>query len=205
MKRMCMGFLMILPCIAWAQHKRDSLNKRTDTVRSLQEVTVNTSILKQLKQSPGNLTVVDAKPFYQSNLTAVQLLKQTAGIKVKQDGGYGSRVEFFVNGSTGKQLKFFLDGLPIDNLGEATSINTIPVELIERIEIYKGVLPIELGADALGGAINIVSRSERRNYIDASYALGSFGTHRASLLARKVFGNKLYMSLQASGGYAKNN
>lgn len=205
MKRICMGFLMILPCFALAQQKRDSLNKRTDTVRSLQEVTVETSILKHLKQSPGNLTVVDAKPFYQSNLTAVQLLKQTAGIKVKQDGGYGSRVEFFVNGSTGKQLKFFLDGLPIDNLGEATSINTIPVELIERIEIYKGVLPIELGADALGGAINIVSRLEKRNYIDASYAFGSFGTHRASLLVRKSFGNKFYMSLQASGGYAKNN
>ncbi|MFC3559463.1 TonB-dependent receptor domain-containing protein [Pedobacter jamesrossensis] len=205
MKRICIGFFLFLPCLALAQNTRDSLIKRTDTVRSLQEVTVNTSILKQLKQAAGNLTVVDAKPFYRSNITAVQLLKQTAGIKVKQDGGYGSRVEFFVNGSTGKQLKFFLDGMPIDNLGEATSINTIPVELIERIEIYKGVLPIELGADALGGAINIVSRTERRNYIDASYAFGSFGTHRASLLGRTVLGNKLYMSLQATGGYAKNN
>jgi outer membrane receptor protein involved in Fe transport len=148
---------------------------------------------------------VDAAPFYQSNLTAVQLLRQTAGIKVRQDGGYGSRVEFLVNGSTGKQLKFFLDGLPVDNLGDATSINTLPLEMIERIEIYKGVLPVELGADALGGAINIVTRKEKADYLDASYALSSFETHRAGISGRKFFNNHWYAGLQASGGYAKNN
>lgn len=42
--------------------------------------------------------------------------------------------------------------------------------MAERVEVYKGVLPVNLGADALGGAVNIVSRRDA-NYLDATYSL----------------------------------
>ena len=47
--------------------------------------------------------------------------------------------------------------------------------MAERVEVYKGVLPVNLGADALGGAVNIVSRRDA-NYLDATYSFGSFNT-----------------------------
>src|SRR5690606_14882056 len=88
--------------------------------------------------------------------------------------------KFSLNGFSGKSVKFFLDGIPMDNFGPALSLNNFPSNMAERIEIYKGVVPISLGADALGGAVNIITRSNS-NYLDASYSVGSFNTHQLGL------------------------
>ncbi|RYE16642.1 MAG: hypothetical protein EOP51_25420, partial [Sphingobacteriales bacterium] len=63
-------------------------------------------------------------------------------------------------------------------------LNNIPVNLAERIEVYKGVVPVELGADALGGAVNIITDQHTRKYLDASVSYGSFNTSRAALSGR---------------------
>ncbi|MFC4213396.1 TonB-dependent receptor domain-containing protein [Pedobacter lithocola] len=178
---------------------------KLDTLQNLKEVNVKSNFLQLIKEQPVNISIIDVKPFYNSNTTPIQLLKQSSGIKIKQDGGYGSRVDFFINGSTGKQLKFFLDGLPLDNMGETQSLNNLPVEQIDRIEIFKGVLPIELGADALGGAINIVTRKEKRDYLDLSYAVSSFNTHKLNLLGKKYWKGNFYAGMQAVAGTTKNN
>lgn len=205
MKRAIAICIWLFPYIGYSQVVTDSTKHRLDSLQNLNAVVVKGSLLKFLRETPGNITVVDVKPFYNSNITAVQILRQTAGVKVKQNGGYGSRVEYFINGSTGKQLKFFLDGLPLDNIGESQGLNNLAIEQIDRIEIYKGVIPIDLGADALGGAINIITRKEKQNYLDASYAISSFGTHRINLLGKKYWHDKFYTAFQAVSGRSKNN
>ncbi|MXV13743.1 TonB-dependent receptor plug domain-containing protein [Hufsiella ginkgonis] len=205
MRKAIQGLLMLFAIPVCAQVKGDAADRLPDTTRKLSEVSLTGNAARLLRQSPGNVTVIDLKPYYSTNTTPVQLLRSTPGVKVKQDGGYGSRVDFFINGSTGKQLKFFLDGLPLDNLGETTGINNLPVEQIERVEIYKGVIPVDLGADILGGAINIVTRKDRDDYFDASYGLSSFGTHKVNLSGRKNWSDRLYTVVRAYSGYARNN
>lgn len=61
------------------------------------------------------------------------------------------------------------------------NISNIPVNLVERVEIYKGVVPAFLGTDALGGAVNIITKRKDRKFLDVSYGYGSFNTHQASL------------------------
>src|SRR3546814_13313292 len=56
----------------------------------------------------------------------------------------------------------------------------MPVNMLERVEIYKGAMPLYLAADALGGGINFVSRREYKNFAEFSYAGGSFNTHRVT-------------------------
>lgn len=97
-----------------------------------------------------------------------------------------------------------MDGLPMDNFGASFSIGDIPVNMIERIDVYNGVVPIWLGSDALGGAVNIVTNSQF-NFTDISYSIGSFNTHRASLnLART---NKSGFTIRANSfiNYSDNN
>lgn len=204
MKFLCCIYLNLISTITFCQI---IVNKKTqlDSLQNLKEVLIKDDYVKALNEKPGNVTVVDFKPFYNSNITPVQILKQTVGVKIRQEGGYGSRVAFFINGSTGKQIKFFMDGMPMDNMGETQDINNLPVEQIERIEIYKGVLPVDLGADALGGAINIITRKEKQNYLDASYALSSFNTHKFNLSAKKYWNNKVFSSIQLNTGKSKNN
>ena len=77
--------------------------------------------------------------------------------------------------------------------------------IIDRIEIYKGVVPAYLGADALGGAINIVTKEEKHNYLDFSYGYGSFNTHKADFNAQYVTKNGLVFKPTLGVNYSDNN
>ncbi len=199
-------FISFLSIAASAQTDTSGVKAKADSVKSMAGVTVTTAVSsKALKQQPVNVAIVDSRPFYNTNFTGLDLLRQTSGIKVRQAAGYGSNAEFFINGSTGKQVKYFVDGLPQDNLGETQGLNIIPLEQTERIEVYKGILPVDLGADALGAAINIVTRREREDYINASYATGSFNTHKLNLGGKKFSGKHFFAGIQAAGAYSDNN
>lgn len=193
--------------IAFCQTGTDkSKPARMDSSHILDEVKVNAiHNEKAVQLQPVNVSVIDARPYYNTTMNGIDLLKQTSGIKVRQEGGYGSNAAFFINGSTGRQVKFFIDGIPQDYLGETQRINIFPVEQTERIEVYKGVLPVDLGADALGAAINIVTRKERQDYVNASYSFGSYNTHHLNFLGKKYFGKKFFAELQTGASYTDNN
>jgi outer membrane receptor protein involved in Fe transport len=157
-----------------------SARAQSTTGKQLNEVQVAGKTDNSLiKEQAYNVNVLDAKRLYNTASDLNRALNQTSGIRVREEGGVGSNFTFSLNGFTGRQVKFFLDGIPMDNFGSALTLNNFPVNMAERVEIYKGVLPVSLGADALGGAVNIITRSNP-NYLDVSYGYGSFNTHKAS-------------------------
>ncbi len=106
------------------------------------------------------------------------------GLSVRRYGGLGSSARISMNGLYDDQIRLFLDGVPLDLAGYPFGIENVPVNLIDRIEVYRGVVPVRFGADALGGAINLVSDQRYQNHLAASYQVGSFGTHRLSVGGR---------------------
>ncbi|MGO3285426.1 MAG: TonB-dependent receptor [Mesonia sp.] len=148
---------------------------------ALDEVSIKSKSEIRIKREEAYaINVINAKELYNSGADINKVLDRTSGVRVRQNGGLGSDFTFSLNGFSGRQVKFFLDGIPIDNFGSSLTLNNYPVNLAKRIEIYKGVLPISLGSDALGGAVNIVTRDDA-NYLDASYGFGALNTHRASV------------------------
>lgn len=93
----------------------------------------------------------------------------------------------------------------MENFGSSFQLNNIPVNLAQRIEVYKGVVPIWLGSDALGGAVNIVTSKAPGSYIDASYSYGSFNTHKSVINAEYVGKNGLIAQINAFQNYSDNN
>ena len=87
---------------------------------------------------------------------------------VRGQGGLGSGVELSINGLGGQAIRYFIDGVPLSSRGSGLSLETLPANIVDRIEIYKGVVPPELGMDALGGAVNIITRKSRASFLDAS-------------------------------------
>jgi len=126
-----------------------------------------------------NVTAIDAKKLYNSTLDISSALDRVSGVRVRESGGVGSNFNLSLNGFSGNRIRYFIDGIPMDNFGSSFQINNIPVNLADRIEVYKGVVPMWLGSDALGGAINIVTAERAGSYVDASYSFGSFNTHRS--------------------------
>ena len=76
--------------------------------------------------------------------------------------------------------------------------------MIERIDIYKGVVPIEFGGDAMGGVINIITRPLNRTFVDASYSYGSFNTHKSNLNFGYVGKNGFSVDVRALQNYSDN-
>ena len=142
-------------------------------------VVVGKSVARRQQEQAFAVSVTDLSKAYNTSADIGTVTNRMAGVKMRVSGGVGSDYNFTLNGFSGRQVKFFMDGLAMDNFGDAFSLNNLPANMVERVEVYKGVLPVGLGADALGGAVNVITR-KTANYLDVSYSFGSFNTHKAS-------------------------
>lgn len=176
-----------------------------EDMAALKEVAVTgKSKVQRVREQAYNITAIDLKKTYNTSADLNQVLNKTTGVRIREYGGLGSAFNFSLNGFSGNQVKFFLDGVPMDSYGSAFTLNNIPVNMAERIDVYKGVVPIELGADALGGAVNIVTNKNVNRYIDASYSYGSFNTHRAAINTRFSGRDGFIANINAFANYADN-
>lgn len=142
---------------------------------------------QKLREGAFAVNALDVKPVVNSLSNLNELVNRTSGVKVRQEGGVGSDYDLSINGMSGNSVRYFIDGVPLETKGSEVSLANLPVNIIDHIEMYKGVVPAYLGSDALGGAINIVTKKEKKNYLDMSYGIGSFHTHKADLNAQIVF------------------
>lgn len=152
-----------------------------EKAEAIQEIMVlGKSVAGKVRDQSYMVSVISTEHLYNSTADAQQVLNRVPGVRILKEGGLGADVDFTLNGFSGDQVKFFIDGIPMDHFGSALGLSNIPVNSIDRIEVYKGVVPVWLGTDALGGAVNIITNQEA-NFLDASYSIGSFNTHRTSL------------------------
>lgn len=160
---------------------------------------------EKVRQSAFTVNAIDTKSFANTVSDVNQILNRSAGVRVREEGGLGSNFNFTLNGFSGNQIKFYIDGVPLDGVGTALHLNNIPVNMIERIEIYKGVVPIHLGGDALGGALNIITKNNKRQFLDATASYGSFNTVRSSVNMGKTTEHGYKFLLNVYQNYSDNN
>jgi outer membrane receptor protein involved in Fe transport len=175
-------------------------------VMNLSEVLVSSVSRKRDIETRGfAVNVIETQKTAVQSVQTNELLDRTAGVRIRQDGGMGSRINYNINGMSGDAVKIFIDGMPASNFGSSFSLNSIPPSLIERIEIYKGVVPGYLAEDALGGAINIVLKQRRSRSLSTSYSAGSFNTHKWDINGNYRWKNGLTLDMSAFYNYSDNN
>lgn len=168
----------------------------------LEEVSVvRTTEKREMEISGFAVAVIETKEASTRTLTTNELLDRTVGVRVRQNGGIGSQVEYNLNGLSGSAVGLFLDGIEISTYGSSFNLNNIPPAMIERIEVYKGVLPSHLTGDYVGGAINVVLKKDAsQNNITLATSYGSFNTFQSDIGA--IFRDKKSgFSARASGFY----
>lgn len=147
--------------------------------------------------------VLDRQAIQASSAQSVNdLLKQVAGIDVRQRGAFGIQTDISVNGGTEDQLTVLLNGINISNphTGHLTFDLPVNIDDIERIEVIEGGASRVYGCQAFSGAINIVTRTDNDNHLQAHAYGGSYGTAGANAgltLTTSDFNNRL------SGGYVR--
>ena len=180
-----------------------TLSEKTE---ELEEVVVVSNGVSRLKRSAFNAVALDTKSLQNSTQNLSEALAQAPGMKIRESGGVGSDMQLMMDGFSGKHIKIFIDGVPQEGVGSSFSLNNIPVNYAERIEVYKGVVPVGFGTDAIGGVINIITKkNQKRWFLDASYSYGSFNTHKSYVNFGQTLKNGFTYEINAFQNYSDNN
>lgn len=172
----------------------------------LDEVVVVSNGVTLLKRSAFNAVALDTKALQNSTQNLSEALAQAPGMKIRESGGVGSDMQLMMDGFTGKHIKIFIDGVPQEGVGSSFGLNNIPVNYAERIEVYKGVVPVGFGTDAIGGVINIITKKNwNKWFLDASYSYGSFNTHKSYVNFGQTFRSGLTYEINVFHNYSDNN
>jgi vitamin B12 transporter len=149
----------------------------------------------KLMLSPGTVSVIRPEDMKGESKSLPDLLKRVPGLHIMEARGRGAYTIATVRGSTASQVTVFVDGVMM-NLGMegAVDLTTIPVDNVEKIEVYRGYIPARFAGAAMGGVINIVTKDPYRTEGEISAGGGSFGRRNAGVaLSRKLGDGKIFV------------
>ncbi len=165
---------------------------------------------KPISQIAENVTVVTAKQIETMNAHSVaEVLNRVTGLFVNFSqgvGSFGSTSLLHVQGSEDRHVLVMVDGIAWNSMaGGSAETNTIPVGIIDRIEIIKGPASSSWGS-SLGGVVHIITKSPGYSAGPDGSMQAAYGEHdsqdyRAELSGRTGrFGYYLFGGRQASDG-----
>lgn len=153
---------------------------------SLSEVIISEKSQARLLREQAMPVSVISMQQLQGTVSDIQsILARTVGVTIRASGGMGSTSRLSVRGLEGKRIGFFIDETPMADQSDFLDLNDIPIDMIDRIEIYKGVVPAKFGGSAMGGAVNIVIKEYPDHYADVSYQRESYNTNRFQTVLKK--------------------
>ena len=118
------------------------------------------------KEAVHSIRTINRETIEQRGVTNLeQLLMQDANIRIQQDLILGSSMSLL--GTEGQNVKIMIDGVPvIGRLDGNIDLSQINLNNIERVEIIEGPMSVSYGTDALGGVINLISKSSQLHFLE---------------------------------------
>jgi iron complex outermembrane receptor protein len=121
-------------------------------------------------------SVIPAERLKAPGLRTSDVLRMQPGVAVTETGGYGELSTASIRGATAAQTPVYLAGVRLnDDVGGTTDLSTVPLWLLDRVEIYRSNAPIEADQLGIGGAIFFEPRIPRGLDAGAGVQAGSFG------------------------------
>ena len=156
-------------------------------------------------KSPVKIEVLSQKFFRSSPVNSViEALETVNGVQEQVNCGVCGTNDIHINGMEGPYTLVLIDGMPIvSGLSSVYGFNGIPTSIIDRVEIVKGPSSTLYGTEAVGGVINIITKSpEKSPLIDVE---SNFNTHeelKANFAFSPKIGKRVFTSF--SGDYYYN-
>ncbi len=127
----------------------------------------------------GAVTVISRKDIENSTATSLpELLAGTAGLNLVQTGGVGSQTSLFMRGSESNHTAILVNGQQQKTSLGSVQLQYLDLNQVERIEIIRGPQSSLHGSDAIGGVINIITRTASQNTLTLEQA-----SHRSQYTA----------------------
>ncbi|QOX77799.1 TonB-dependent receptor [Trichlorobacter lovleyi] len=157
---------------------------------------------KPLSQTAENVSVVTAREIKALNAhTLADVLDLVPGLQLSHNGGPGIVAYPMIQGASFEHVLLLLDGIPLTNVGSNFSdVSTIPARIIERVEIVKGPASTAWGS-ALGGVINVITKSPERERAVSGTATASIGDRSTSDSSLELSGSSNRLGYYLSAGF----
>ena len=151
--------------------------------------------------APASVKVIDRKQIEASAASSlIDVLRGQAGVQVRDSIGDGSRATFSLRGfgeNAVNNTLILVDGRRLNQPSQAgADLNSVPLANIERIEIIRGAGTVLYGDQAVGGVINIVTRTPSSNggYLEATRGSHDLEAFRGHIYQQLGGGFSTYLS-----------
>ncbi|HOX70518.1 MAG: TonB-dependent receptor [Dokdonella sp.] len=168
---LCLGMLAVFSASAFA----DEATLQPDVIVTATRVT------QTVDDTLADVSVITRAQIEASATRDISdLLRLQAGVDIARTGGPGGQTSVFLRGTNNNHVLVLIDGVRVSALGTGVfTWETLPLATIERIEIVRGPRASYWGSDAIGGVIQIFTRSLDGPRVAVGY--GSYGDAKADV------------------------
>ncbi|MQW92816.1 TonB-dependent receptor [Acinetobacter wanghuae] len=165
---------------------------------SLDTIVVTAARSEQnIKDVPARISIIEPKIIEQSPIAQFSdLLRSEAAINVVQLGGYGQQTSIFMRGTDSDHTLVLRDGVRLNNEASgATSLNFLDTTDIKQIEVLKGPASVLYGTNAIGGVVQIISKTPQKSAAFITAEVGEHNTYK-SLIGADFAENDLFAQVR---------
>lgn len=172
-----------LPCVALSAQAQQLPSGQETAGKNLQEMVVTANRIAQpLSDLVADMSIIDAQTIERQGPGSVaDVLARVPGIQITRNGGPGTATSVFLRGADSRFTAVYVDGVRMDSQSTGgASWQSIPLALIDRIEVLRGPAAAVYGSDAMGGVVQIFTKKgdgPAQPY--AGLGVGSRGTFTA--------------------------
>lgn len=170
----------------------------TNKTASLDTIVVTATRTEQkISDVPARINIIEPKILEQSPIASLpQLLQTDASINMVQSGGYGQAASIFLRGTNSNHTLLLRDGVRLNsNTSGAASLPFIDTTDIKQIEVLKGPASVLYGADAIGGVVQLISKTPEKTSAFVTGEIGENKTYK-SVIGADLAENGFYAQLR---------
>jgi outer membrane cobalamin receptor len=134
-----------------------------------------------LSRTPDSVTVIPGSEIEaKQQFMLASALRSVPGLTLQQNGGPGTVTSVFTRGGESDFTLVMIDGIRANSFGGGLDLSQVPLQDVDRIEVIRGPQSALYGSDAIGGVINVITRSGGSPSAQAQLEAGSREMRRAS-------------------------
>ena len=134
-----------------------------------------------LSRTPDSVTVIPGREIEaKQQFTLASAMRSVPGVTLQQNGGPGTVTSLFTRGGESDYTLVLVDGIRANSFGGGLDLSQVPLQDVERIEVLRGSQSALYGSDAIGGVIQVITRSGGTPSVQAQIEAGSREMRRAS-------------------------
>lgn len=194
----------LVGAIAIAMGLSTSVSANTETqAKASTKSTLNTIVVtatrseENIENVPAHISIIEPAVLDQSPLASLpHLLSNDASINMVQSGGYGQQSSIFLRGTNSTHTLVLRDGVKLNSATSGTaSLAYIDTTDLKQIEVLKGPASVLYGTNAIGGVVQLVSKTPEKTGAFLTGEIGENKTYK-SIVGADLVENGFYAQIR---------